>query len=309
MNIDCIDCKDGTYKTLLESTKAIPWKMDWAAKKFTYIGPQIEYLLGWKQDDWKTAQDWIDRIHPDYREKIANHCINQSEVGTDHEADYPAITADGHYIWVREVVHVIRKNGVTTELVGFIFDISERKKLEEELILKNKQLEAYSFQDGLTGVANRRMFGRSLFTEWGRAQRNLQPVSVALIDIDYFKQYNDSYGHIQGDICLTQIATALNKVSQRSSDLFARYGGEEFVLLLPDTGHAAALEIAERCRNTVLKLKIPHESSSVSDVITVSVGVSTLIPTADTEPAAIIEAADRMLYQAKRKSRNCVECC
>ena len=294
------------YKTLLESTKAIPWQMDWVTKEFTYIGPQIEELLGWSQESWVTAQDWIDRIHPDYQEKIVGYCVSQSDYGVDHEADYPALKADGGFAWVREVVHVIRENGVTTKLVGFMFDISERKKMEDELVHMNKELEKYSFQDGLTGVANRRLFSRTLESEWGRARRNKQPLSLVVIDIDYFKQYNDQYGHLEGDDCLITVSRALDKISSRTADLFARYGGEEFVLLLPETSHDSALEMAEKCRRVVQDLNIAHEASEVADVVTVSVGAHTTVPAEDAQPESLVSQADKMLYEAKKAGRNCV---
>ena len=297
------------YKALLESTKAIPWKLDWETKQFTYIGPQIEELLGWTQTSWLHAGDWIDRIHAEDREKTANFCISQSEDGADHEADYRALKADGGYVWVRDVVHVVRKNGVTTELVGFIFDISERKIMEDKLIILNKKLEQLSFQDGLTSIANRRSFDQTLTTEWQHARRNQQPISLIIADIDCFKTYNDYYGHLQGDDCLVKVAHALSQAPMRVTDLVARYGGEEFVILLPNTTATAALEIAERCRNIVFAQKIEHAMSSVSDVVTVSVGVSTITPTIDTEQSLLFTTADKMLYLAKENGRNCIEFC
>ena len=128
----------GVYKTLLESTKAIPWKINWKTKQFDYVGPQIEELLGWPQNSWLTAIDWIERIHAEDREETVNYCVGQSENGIDHEADYRALKADGGYVWIRDVVHVIRdSDGVTTDLVGFMFDISERKRMEELLLTLN----------------------------------------------------------------------------------------------------------------------------------------------------------------------------
>lgn len=295
---------DGTYKTLLESTKAIPWKINWEKMKFSYIGPQIEALLGWPQESWLTANDWIERIHPEDRERTTNFCVSQSIGGVDHEADYRALTADGNFVWIRDVVHVIRKNGVTTELVGFMFDISERKKMEEELLSMNKKLEALTLQDGLTSVANRRLFDQTLNAEWFRAMRGRQPVSLIVIDIDHFKQYNDRYGHTKGDECLIQIATALNNIPLRASDLFARYGGEEFVLLLPGTEREYALEIAEKCRRTILDLAIPHEDSSTGGIVSISLGINSVTPTGDIEPATLFAGADQMLYRAKECGRN-----
>lgn len=110
--------QESLYRTLLESTQAIPWKINWETRAFEYIGPQIEKLLGWGRDSWARAQDWIDRVHPEDREAPANLCIAQSEHGIDHEADYRALTADGGYVWVRDVVRVLREGGETTALEG-----------------------------------------------------------------------------------------------------------------------------------------------------------------------------------------------
>jgi PAS domain S-box-containing protein len=115
------------YRTLLESTKAIPWKIDWASMRFAYIGPQIETLLGWSQDSWQTVDDWVARMHPDDRETVVGFCVAQSQAGVDHEADYRALTADGRNVWIRDVVHVVRRpDGTVDSLIGFMFDISER---------------------------------------------------------------------------------------------------------------------------------------------------------------------------------------
>lgn len=298
---------DGLYKTLLESTKAIPWKLNWITKEFEYIGPQIERLLGWNQESWATAQEWIERIHPDDREATANLCISQSEHGIDHEADYRALTRDGGYVWVRDVVHVLRENGVTTALVGFIFDISERKKMEDVLVRLNKQLESLSFHDALTGLANRRMYDKTMEIEWARALRKQEPISLIVIDIDQFKQYNDRYGHAMGDECIAAVARSLDGVASRPMDLLARYGGEEFALMLPNTDREAALMLAERCLAAVIEKQIPHAASDVSDVVTISAGLSTLVPSENTDPSSIFDAADKMLYQAKQKGRNCIE--
>lgn len=304
--IQQLECNDdwGVYKTLLESTKAIPWKINWTNMRFDYIGPQIEELLGWPRDSWLAANDWIERIHPDDREYTVNFCVSQSQCGVDHEADYRALKADGSYVWIRDVVHVIRdKDGVTTDLVGFMFDISARKKMEEELLALNRKLAAWSHQDGLTCVANRRMFDQTLGTEWARARRSKAPLSLIVLDIDHFKEYNDRYGHVRGDECLVRVAGELGAMPLRSSDLFARYGGEEFVLLLPQTPADAALPIAEKCRELVAALNIPHEASPAGRV-TVSVGVATLVASDDCPQTTLIERADQMLYQAKAAGRN-----
>ncbi|MFP5486607.1 MAG: PAS domain-containing protein, partial [Gammaproteobacteria bacterium] len=178
---DGINADASVYKTLLESTQAIPWKIDWKTMRFAYIGPQIEALLGWSPASWVSAEDWANRMHPEDRERVVNFCVSQSKDGCDHEADYRALTQDGRYVWIRDVVHVVRNaDGEVDSLVGFMFDISERKATEQKLLALQQELEALSFKDGLTGVANRRMFDSILETEWTHARRNSQPLSLIL---------------------------------------------------------------------------------------------------------------------------------
>ena len=296
------------YKTLLESTRAIPWKIDWKTMTFAYIGPQIETLLGWSQASWVSAEDWATRMHPDDREKVVEFCISQSQNGVDHEADYRALTAAGGYVWIRDVVHVVRDdNGEVDSLIGFMFDISERKKTEEQLLTLQKQLEEYSYKDGLTGVANRRMFDSVLASEWANAQRTQRPLSLILLDIDHFKQYNDHYGHIQGDDCLKSVGQALSHAVSRPRDFVGRFGGEEFVLVLPETDEAAARHIAERCRQQVRQQRIPHERSAVSSMLTISLGVGTIVPGAGDRSLDFLNSVDKLLYRAKQRGRDRLE--
>lgn len=294
----------GVYKTLLESTRAIPWKINWSTKQFDYIGPQIEPLLGWPRDSWLSAQDWIDRIHPEDRDYTANFCVSQSQNGVDHEADYRALKADGSHVWIRDVVHVLRDaNGATTDLVGFMFDISDRKQMENELLALNRKLEAWSQQDGLTHIANRRLFDLTMANEWQRARRSQAPLSLVLFDIDHFKPYNDLYGHVRGDECLVQVATAVSQMPLRSTDLLARYGGEEFAIVLPETTAQAACVVAEKCRALVASLQIPH-AVAPEQVITVSVGVASMTPHPEEPYTTLVQRADQLLYQAKKNGRN-----
>ena len=301
-----LNSNDSTvYKTLLESTKAIPWKIDWASKQFVYIGPQIEQVLGWSQDSWKSVEDWATRIHEDDRERIVNFCVERSLQGEDHEADYRALTKEGEYVWIRDVVHVVRTpSGEPAALIGFMFDISERKKTEQQLLELQKQLEEYSYKDGLTEVANRRMFDTVLEREWMDAKRNQHPLSLVMIDIDFFKQYNDLYGHVQGDAVLKQVAHTLNNAGLRAKDFFARFGGEEFALILPETNEASAIKIAERCRHLIFKQQIPHGASKISQILTISIGVSSIVPLSKQEPKTFVEFVDGLLYQAKNAGRN-----
>jgi diguanylate cyclase (GGDEF)-like protein/PAS domain S-box-containing protein len=303
-----IDRDNALYKTLLESTKAIPWKIDWTTLHFSYIGPQIEPLLGWSQESWLTAQDWAARMHPEERDRVVNFCMAQSKAGVDHEADYRALTKDNGYVWIRDVVHVVRnESGETDSLVGFMFDISERKKAEEELISLQKELETFSFKDGLTGIANRRKFDMALDLEWASARRSGQPLSLILLDVDFFKQYNDHYGHTHGDECLKKLAQSLSLAATRPRDIVARFGGEEFALLLPETDETAGRQVAERCQRMVEKLKIPHDTSLAGKIVTVSMGVGTIDTISEAEPARLIVAVDKLMYAAKHNGRNRIE--
>ncbi len=296
---------DAVYKTLLESTRAIPWKIDWTTMQFTYIGPQIGELLGWEPESWRTVEDWATRIHPDDRQAVVDYCVAQSKAGVDHEADYRALTRHGDYVWIRDVVHVVRDgDGAVEALVGFMFDINERKRTEERLLALQRELEDLSFKDGLTGLLNRRRFDALVEIEWRAARRTRKPLSLLMIDIDYFKQYNDHYGHVGGDDCLKRIAQVLRTAVARPRDVLARYGGEEFVIVLPETDAAGAERIAARCREAVAREAIVHDRSEAGRTVTISVGVGTVVPEQDASLLAFIETVDRCLYQAKQAGRN-----
>ena len=185
-----------------------------------------------------------------------------------------------------------------------IRDITTRKKMELELQEANAKLKLMVNIDGLTQIANRHRFDHYLQVEWQRHQREEIPLALLLIDIDYFKNYNDYYGHQEGDDCLIQVAQTLAKVPQRATDLVARYGGEEFVAILPNTNVQQALMVAESMREAIAALNIPHAQSSVSSRITISLGIASLIPTFDHNLEDLIGQADQALYQAKTQGRD-----
>jgi diguanylate cyclase (GGDEF)-like protein len=161
-----------------------------------------------------------------------------------------------------------------------------------------------SAEDPLTELANRREFDRRLDLEWGRARREAQPLSLILVDVDFFKDYNDLYGHQAGDACLQRIAGILRSIPQRSSDLVARLGGEEFGVLLPGTNINYAAELAEQMRTVVLELNLQHSSSQAASVVSASFGVAALMPSATEDPAQLVANADAALYDAKKAGRN-----
>lgn len=166
------------------------------------------------------------------------------------------------------------------------------------------ELQRLSALDGLTSIANRRHFDLTLEEEWPRAAREGNAVSLILIDIDFFKQYNDHYGHQAGDQCLREIAQCLELAVQRPADLVARYGGEEFVALLPNTGSAGAIKVAQRLQQHVAILNLPHAASAVARSVTISLGVATFAPEPTHDSAMLLSAADAALYRAKHEGRN-----
>ena len=187
--------------------------------------------------------------------------------------------------------------GVTRKLTMIVRDITKHKRLE-------KKLRQLSSLDGLTGIANRRTFDRALDLEWQRASRNADPLSLIMLDIDFFKDYNDSLGHQAGDDTLKKIAGTLRILFKRPGDLSARYGGEEFVVLLPQTGPGGAGLLADRLRSEVEMLGIVHPGSHISKVVTISLGVASLVPKRGSRPEELVSEADKALYQAKDEGRN-----
>jgi diguanylate cyclase (GGDEF)-like protein len=195
------------------------------------------------------------------------------------------------YFPILDIHNLISKVGV------IMMEISDRKQLEHQLKLQARQ-------DPLTALSNRLHFKEASEAEWQRCRRNWQPFSLILIDIDEFKRYNDTYGHLAGDACLVQVANLLLTVVGRTSDLVARYGGEEFVILLPGTNAIGAACVAELLHQQLRTQNIPHSSSSVCHYLTISVGIATCIPNPDLQVEMVIQTADEALYESKRRGRN-----
>lgn len=173
-----------------------------------------------------------------------------------------------------------------------------------ELMQQAQQLSLLSQQDALTGLANRRYLDETLDNEWRRALRHETPLTIMMVDIDYFKAYNDTLGHLKGDECLKEIAIAISSIAARSGDLVARYGGEEFLLLFPMTNSQQALIQVERLMNAINKIAIKHPCSDVSPNVTISVGVANTIPRLNDSISAFVARADHALYKAKTNGRN-----
>jgi len=184
--------------------------------------------------------------------------------------------------------------------------VKARVRTHIQLKLKTDIIERMASIDGLTDISNRRNFDVTLENELRRVARNNSLLSLILMDIDFFKKYNDHYGHAEGDTCLRRVAKALAGCMQRAGDFVARYGGEEFVIILPETDRTGAIEIAEKVRLAVIGLNIEHAASDVARHVSLSLGVTTVLGGQTVSPVDVINEADAALYKAKASGRNCV---
>ncbi|XWK89847.1 MAG: diguanylate cyclase [Phormidium sp.] len=191
------------------------------------------------------------------------------------------------------------------ELANQLTIAIQQAELYQKLQAANQELSRLASSDSLTELANRRRFDEYLAKEWRRLEREQAPLSLILCDVDFFKKYNDTYGHQAGDFCLQEVAIAIRKAVRRPADLVARYGGEEFAIVLPRTPVDGAYHVAETIRKNVIGLKLLHAASPINQYVTISIGITTIVPNHRCWPAKLIEAADKALYQAKQSGRNC----
>ena len=181
------------------------------------------------------------------------------------------------------------------------------RESQQKLADANIELQKLAALDGLTGIANRRRFDETLKSEWHRGQRDKRPLSIMMCDIDLFKMYNDTYGHLAGDLCLKKVANVLSDTLKRPADLAARFSGEEFVLVLPDTDREGALVVARQCREKIQALGIPNTEPGVAGtpgVLTISIGLATLVPSREISADSLVDMADRAMSEAKQAGRN-----
>jgi diguanylate cyclase (GGDEF)-like protein len=196
-----------------------------------------------------------------------------------------------------------------TEKLNAEIAVRQKKELKElelksQLELKNKELERLSFLDGLTGIANRRFFKTVFNKEWNRSIRENSHISLIMLDIDYFKNFNDTLGHLRGDDCLKQISQVLKNSLKRSTDMASRFGGEEFAIVLPNLTTVEAMKLAQQIKSSIDQQRIEHPSSVISKYVTVSMGIATIVPTMNDQSETLVSAADHALYMAKNKGRN-----
>ncbi|MBE9162257.1 MULTISPECIES: diguanylate cyclase domain-containing protein [Microcoleaceae] len=236
---------------------------------------------------------FLSKIDPE----LFNGFVNIVEMGESLEQDF--YYESGKSCWFHFVAVKLGDGFSVT-----IRDITARKQIELALQDANQKLEELANLDGLTQVANRRCFNNRLQSEWQRLARENQPLSLILLDVDKFKSYNDYYGHLAGDDCLIRIGQILQKVVIRPTDLAARYGGEEFVTLLPNTDLEGGIKVAQNIQQEIHNLAIPHAQSDVKEIVTVSLGISSLIPRLEVQPETLVAYADKALYDAKQQGRD-----
>ena len=297
---------ESIYRLLLDHSPGmiILTPFDNSDKSRRYVSPAVEHLTGF------TAQEYLSMkhpgmIHPDDRAG-EQHVVDGIHAGNlSHILRYRALQKRGGYRWVEATIsgYLDPDSQLPSGYIATVRDISQQKIREETLAFENRELVQVASLDELTGIANRRTFNKTLEIETQRHTRSSAHLSLLLLDVDYFKQYNDLYGHLPGDACLRAIAATLKQSLRRVADLAARFGGEEFVALLPLTDVAGAEIMARHIVETVAALKIPH-AGSPHGVVTVSIGVSSWPPGLPLRQVELIECADRALYQAKSRGRN-----
>lgn len=245
----------------------------------------------------KTIYDFLpEKYHSTIKENMENMIIHNQLFEQTELAVYDLT----NHKMIVEVSAIPTMFGVEPAVHIIFRDITARKELERELKEKNEILKHLSSMDGLTGIPNRRSFEEILEKEWKRNMRERRPLSALMVDIDYFKYYNDFYGHLAGDDCLKKVAHTLKNQLKRSGDFIARYGGEEFVILLPGTDQSGAYIVAKKLCRSIEELGIPHEKSESGPYLTVSIGAATLIPENTHQPLDLIQLADQSLYIQKQ---------
>lgn len=276
------------------------------AERIVLANPEFAWMLGYESSDTLIEKGLCIKSQMFVKPEAARDFIFRlNEAEEVNRFKCRLRRKDGASLWTYCFARLTRgTSGRADGFNGFAFDISATVRTEEALKKANEKLTRMSSVDGLTQIPNRRKFDEHLENEWRRHKREEKPLSVILADIDYFKWFNDTYGHQKGDLCLKQVARTIDRNISRAGDLAARYGGEEFAVILPATDARGAAVVAEKIRERVRYLQIPHISSEVNDHVTLSLGSGTLMPNAENTPADLLSMADKALYQAKGEGRN-----
>jgi diguanylate cyclase (GGDEF)-like protein/PAS domain S-box-containing protein len=288
------------YRSILEQSADVICHVE--DRRFTYISPSAVHAFGWDPEAL-IGKDALCTLHQDDVQVVVNLIAQLKPDGTMSPiARVRVICGDGSTRWCESTSQIIGNGSGGHQGVLVIRDISERKRLEEEL-------QALALQDGLTGLANRRAFDQAVNLEWKRTLQSGGEMALLLLDVDHFKQFNDTYGHQAGDDCLRAVAACVREQSRRPGDMACRYGGEELAVILGGSGAAAAQARAEAIRSSIEALNILHERSACASNVTVSIGIGVAVARSGGStrmPESLLQAADHALYKAKSEGRNCV---
>jgi diguanylate cyclase (GGDEF)-like protein/PAS domain S-box-containing protein len=277
--------------------------------RILYISPSSKRILGYRNDEL-IGTNLYSKIHPEDRQSLLEQYGNPKELSGIVTSSYRMLHKNGEYIWAETTVSPLKdKSGKASGMMFATRDVTARRTIENQLRESNSLLRKLSSLDGLTEIYNRRAFDEFLKTEWAFACKHGTSVSLLLLDIDYFKKYNDTYGHIQGDECLKTVARELERFFHEKGYFAARYGGEEFAVVLPNTDAQKASQLAEEFQAAIREMNIEHKNSKVSEIVTISIGVSCIKPWKPEGIKQILEFADRALYKAKQNGRNRIEVC
>jgi diguanylate cyclase (GGDEF)-like protein/PAS domain S-box-containing protein len=292
---------DAAFRSLIEhSADVICHLVD---GRFTYISPSASRIFGWDPQAM-VGTDGMNLVYEEDLPIIEGVFARLfSEQADQARSQVRVVCGDGSTKWAETSAQIDHERAGGAEIVLVIRDITDRKRLETEL-------EALALQDGLTGLANRRHFDQTLDRVWRNTLNQGGEMALLLLDVDHFKQFNDSYGHQAGDDCLRAIAGCVREHVRHPGNLACRYGGEELAVILSEPGPNAAFDLAEKIRSAIAALALPHETSSSGSYVTVSIGVATAIARVGGSirmPESLLQAADHALYKAKAGGRNRVE--
>lgn len=296
------DLKEKSYNEFIKTmVDIIPVPLFFKDRTGRYLGcnKAFEEFLGKSKEEiiGKTVFEISKKNNAETYEDMDQLLLNNPGTQT-YEYEYENSNNELKYVVFKKVTYN-NSVGEVNGIIGIVNDITEIKKRETEL-------EEKSFFDSLTGIFNRRYFDENVEKEWLKCVRENEPLSLIMLDVDFFKKYNDYYGHQEGDNCLKKVAQEIRISLLRPSDIAVRYGGEEFVVILPNTSINGAHRVAERIRKNIIALAIKHEDSTVSNVVTLSQGIAVMNDRDDTV-LECLKQADRSLYKAKNNGRNTIE--
>jgi two-component system, cell cycle response regulator len=323
--------REKQYRTIIETVSDIIIRLD-VDKKIEFVNPAIRFfgyepaemvgqpikqfvekVVGVDYDDELISQIATRGVGPMATTNLeVNFLVKKDSTLWEQNKSVPVLM-DAFGLWdVPD--EIVFNSGSEKNFLGTLCiarNITEFKAIEKELLSSQarlievvEELKELATKDALTGIANRRFFDEYLEKEWKRAQRDQAPFSIVMIDLDFFKTYNDTYGHQKGDSCLKEVATTIDEAMKRPADMAARYGGEEFALVLPETNSGGAVSLAEGIRKSIYDLNLKHKNSSCESRVTVSMGVATMKVDKESEFSKLISKADKALYAAKDSGRN-----